>query len=110
MRELAEHDRLNEAFAALSHPYRRQLLLALLIANPQDDRNCDPLDLLDDDTDTALLETELVHTHLPKLESMGAITWDRETGEISKGPEWDAFAPLIQLIHDHRAELPDGFL
>jgi len=100
-------------FEALADPYRRQLLLALFKENPQDDDDLDPLDLLKpgettDDLDTT--ELNLEHTHLPKLAEMGFIEWDRESGELSKGPHWDEIAPLLQLINDHSDELPDEWL
>ena len=103
-------ERIDLALEALSNPYRRQLLLALLLENPQDDTDRDPLDLLADVDEPAVIETRLHHVHLPKLESMGFIEWDRESGAISKGPEWDQIAPLLELIADHRDELPEGFL
>jgi hypothetical protein len=110
MRKSAANEGVDVALEALSNPYRRQLLLALLAENPQDDTDRDPLDLIDDDTEAELLETALVHAHLPKLESMGFIEWDRESGQISTGPEWAEIAPLLELIANHRDELPEGFL
>ena len=104
---MKESDRWDQIFDLLSDPYRRELLTALLESNPQDDDDIDPLDLGDNDD---LLEIDLVHRHLPKLEELGVIEWDRDTHEIKKGPEWDAIAPLIELIHDHRDELPEGWL
>jgi hypothetical protein len=95
---------------ALADPYRRQLLVALLEANPQDDDDTDPLGLLAGDERDETLEAALTHVHLPKLESLGYIEWNRDTGQISKGPNWDRIAPLLHLIHDHREELPDGWL
>lgn len=38
---------------------------------------------------------------------MGFIEWDRDSGELSKGPNWEEIAPLLRLIHEHREELPD---
>lgn len=98
------------AIDALADPYRRQLLVALLEHNPQDDDNCDPLDLVAEEDEPGVLEIELVHTHLPKLEAMGYISWNRTTDKISKGPNWDEIAPLLELIDNHRDELPDGWL
>jgi len=95
---------------ALSNPYRRQLLVALLDHNPQDDSDRDPLDVLSEADEAAVLESELVHTHLPKLDEMGYISWNRSTNTISKGPRWGEIAPLLKLMHDHQDELPDGWL
>ncbi len=101
---------LGQALEALSDRYRRELLLALLVENPQDDDDRDPLDIIDPPHEPDVLETELFHNHLPKLESMGFIEWNRETGQIAKGPDWDDIKPVIELIHNHRDELPDEWL
>jgi hypothetical protein len=100
----------DELLYSLSDPYRRQLLVALLEHNPQDDFDRDPLDVVSASGEPEVLKTELVHNHLPKLEQMGFISWNRDTNEISRGPEWEAIAPLLELIHTHRGELPDGWL
>lgn len=105
------HD--SRAFEALANRYRRQLLLALFEANPQDDGDLDPLDLLKQGETTADLDVtqvELHHAHLPKLADMGFIEWDRESGELSKGPNWNEIAPLLQLMQNHQDELPDGWV
>jgi hypothetical protein len=100
-------------FDALANPYRRQLLLAMYEANPQDDHDLDPFDLLKEGAtgdDLEVTQINLNHTHLPKLADMGFIEWDRESGEISKGPEWEEIAPLLKLMYDHQDELPDEWL
>lgn len=98
------------ALLALAKPYRRQLLLALLEHNPQDDTDSDPLDLVPATDEPDVFNTKLVHVHLPKLEDMGYITWDRAANKISKGPKWDEIAPLLELIANHRDELPEEWL
>jgi len=95
---------------ALANPYRRQLLVALLEHNPQDDDDPDPLNLDAATGEPDVLETELVHNHLPRLEDKGYIVWDRERKKISKGPNWEEIAPILELVHDHRDELPEGWL
>ena len=45
-------------------------------------------------------ELEFVHTHLPKLDNLGIIVWDRDAGTITRGPLWDDVEPLIELIRD----------
>lgn len=56
--------------------------------------------------DSEIAEIELKHTHLPKLADAGYIEWDRETGRISKGPNFDEIEPLLELLENHADELP----
>lgn len=99
-----------DLFTAISDPYRRQLLVALLEHNPQDDDDQDPLNILASGQTGDNLPIKMIHNHLPKLEDMGFIEWNQQTAEISKGPNWDKIAPVLTLIHEHRDELPDGWL
>ena len=46
------------SLSALADPYRRQLLLALLDHNPQDDDDRDPLNIVEGDEEPEVLETE----------------------------------------------------
>ena len=100
----------DNALHALSDKYRRQLLLSLLEHNPQDDNDHDPLNLLSETEEAEVLQSELVHKHLPKLDDMGYISWNRTTNKISKGPNWDDVSPLLKLMYTNQDELPDGWL
>lgn len=99
-------------FDALSNPYRRQLLVAMLESNPQAEVDIDPMNLLapGESEDITVTKEGLIHVHLPKLADMGFIHWDRKTGKISKGPNWETIAPVLRLIHDHSDELPEDWL
>jgi len=103
-------DAFDQVLSVLAHPYRRELLIALIGHNPQADDDLDPLELLGGNEDPDVTEVELRHVHLPKLEDEGYIQWNTDTGEISKGPNWDEIAPLLELMYTHRDELPDGWL
>ena len=112
---MVDGGRFDRAVEALGHRYRRRLLVALLEHNPQDDDDTQDTeralgDVTDGGTDGQLIESELVHNHLPKLEEMGYIRWDREAGEIAKGPDWAEIEPLLEVLRDHEDELPDGWL
>lgn len=98
--------RWDRILSALTSRHRRQLLVALY--SPGDDGDVDPLQTVDS-SNTDRLETPLVHTHLPKLEESGFISWDTDRGMISEGPDWDEIAPLIELIESNRDDLPDGW-
>lgn len=103
----------SRVFAALADSRRRQLVFALFDAEPQDGDDFDPLDLLSDGetpADRAVTHLELKHSHLPKLAEVGFIEWNRESGTLSKGPKWDEIAPLLEVLDDHRDELPDDWL
>ena len=105
-----EGEHWDTVLSALSNSYRRQLLVALSQANPQDDEDVDPLDTLTHSKSEAdNLKIMMFHTHLPKLEGMGFIEWDREARQVHKGPDWEEIDPLLTLIQNHRDELPDNW-
>nr|WP_218153825.1 hypothetical protein [Halopelagius inordinatus] len=41
---------------------------------------------------------ELRHVHLPKLEESGLIEWNRESGAVARGPEFEEIEPLLELL------------
>lgn len=53
------------------------------------------------------LEVELIHGHLPKLESADLIEWDRETGTVSRGPAFEDVEPALGTILRNAEAFPD---
>ena len=100
---------LDQVLDALSHPYRRRILSLVAQANPRDEAEFSPDDLLEDGVDSELQTVTLYHNHLPKLAEAGYIEWDRDTHTIRRGRRFDEVAPLIRLMRDHRDELPGGW-
>lgn len=90
----------DRVFDILSKTQRRQSLFAIKEG------------MVDNDADLLMrsskkdVEVELRHTHLPKLEQAGYIEWDRDTGAISKGPNFDEIKPVLELLESHADELP----
>ena len=95
---------------ALADRSRRRLLISLLEHNPQDDRVNIPEDVHIGEKELEELQLEFIHTHLPRLEAAGYITWKEESHEVVKGPKFDELRPVLELIHTHQDELPDGWL
>jgi predicted transcriptional regulator len=94
---------------ALADVQRRKLLIALLEHNPQDDS---PVIIADSENESDAVErlVSMQHVHLPKLAEYGFIEWDEDTHEVMKGPNFDEIRPLIELLDDHKDELPDDWL
>jgi hypothetical protein len=51
-------------------------------------------------------DVELYHVHLPKLDAAGYIDWNRETGEVMKGSQYDEIETFLTLIKNHAQQLP----
>ena len=96
----------DRVFDALSHRYRRRLLLALLEHNPQqiEKRGEDvggngsgTLTISEPKADALVA----MHNHLPRLDTYGYISWDQETGAVTTGEQWDEIAPTLQVLVEH---------
>jgi hypothetical protein len=51
-------------------------------------------------------DIELYHLHLPKLETAGYIDWNRNTGEVMRGPQYAEVEAFLTVIENHADELP----
>lgn len=102
--------RFDRALEAISHPDRRLVLVGLVEANPQRE---DFTPVAWADLTLGMTPSQLIgvsHTHLPKLEDFGYVTWDRDAHAVHAGPQFDDVRILVQLLNDNADELPDGWL
>lgn len=95
--------------SALSHVERRQLLLALLHANTEDDLPLE-VDQLEHDTAGNSSELSMQHVHLPKLDDYGFVDANPDRGTVATGPRFDEIEPLLELLDSNRDLLPDDWL
>lgn len=95
---------------SLEHVHRRRVLITLLETRPQQGSVIVPEGVHVGERDLDELQAEFVHKHLPKLEQHDFITWNRQTHEVTHGPRFDEIRPLLELLHEHRDELPDGWV
>ena len=89
---------------ALGHIERRRLLVALLHDTSGGDRTV-AIDRLVADGGDGNAELSMSHVHLPKLEAMGLVAWDRDAHTVSAGPAFEDVRPLLELLDEHDDEL-----
>lgn len=87
--------------AALGNPHRRNILLGLHEGLITSERGA-----MARSGQAEEIRRDLEREHLPLLQDAGFVEWDPETGEISKGPNFEEIEPFLQLIQDHSDELP----
>jgi hypothetical protein len=99
---------------AVNDIQRRELLIGLLNAAPEDEFDpfaVDPaMDARRRAPDLDTLPTSLYHVHLPTLETLGFIFWDRDAGTIRRGPDFDAIEPFLTVLVEYQTALPTDFL
>jgi len=91
-------------FSILSDVRRRQILVVLLEASPGESVDLEEIPTV------SQARTETRHVHLPKLDDSGFVDWDRDSGHVSRGPAFEEGAPVVRLLHDNRADLPEGWV
>lgn len=104
----AQEASLDDMLDVMSHIQRRKLLMALIEHNPQDDTPSIPVDSGDETSIEQFVQMK--HVHLPKLVNHGFIEWDQDTHEVTKGPNFEQIRPLLELLDEHKDELPQGWL
>lgn len=86
---------------ALGHRARRRVLAELLEQNPMDRSEALQAD------GGRNSDVEMVHVHLPKLDEIGYVSWDRDSDTVMKGPRWEEIEPFLRLLYENRERLPD---
>lgn len=90
----------DDVFGALADGKRRRLFLALWQRGPE--TGMVPLrDIPSLSTEHDRLE--LRHVHLPMLEEMGYVRWDRERGTVGRGPRYEEVLPAVEWFHERRS-------
>lgn len=108
----AVHDagsrRSSEVFGALSHSYRREILTGLYRREESEQTSVPVDELVSTNQGHGRIDVELYHNHLPRLADAGFIRWDDGWDVVRRGPRFDDAASIIELMVDHREELPEG--
>lgn len=97
-------------FEALANVYRRRLLMLLLERAPERGGVQLPEEVHSGQKAMAVLQAEMFHKHLPKLEELGFVQWDQSTDRAVRGPTFDEIRPVLELLNANQDELPRNWL
>lgn len=105
MQQAEQGSSFDDMMNTLAAAQRRKLLFELLERDPQSDP---PVVIGDSDAETDAVADSVTmrHVHAPKLAEHGFIEWDKDTREINRGPDFGDIEPLLELLDEHRIELP----
>lgn len=101
-----EEPHLDDVFVTLSYRSRRKLL-DMLIDQPT---GLTVSEMAAEMDDTGNERLQLTHRHLPKLDALEYIDWDRTEDQIGRGARWDDIEPVVELLRSHQDELPGGWV
>lgn len=101
----------NDVFTALSAEPRRQLIVSLSDASPDQSVPLPESAVMPNvPPDPDVLRRELHHVHLPMLADMGFITWETEPLVASRGPRFDEVAVVFDALHETATSIPDSLV
>lgn len=98
-------------FRALSKEPRRQLIVSLLDAGPDDSVPLPESAMMPNvPSEPQTLSLELQHDHLPMLAEMGFITWEPEPLLAFRGPRFEEVEVVFNALQAEATTLPDGLV
>ena len=101
----------NDIFRSLSAEPRRQLIVSLMNAPPDQSVPLPESAMMSNvPQDPEVLRTELYHNHLPMLADMGFVTWEKEPLVASRGFRFDEVAVVFAALHSAAVNLPDSLV
>jgi len=100
--------RWDEVFKALTAEPRRQVIIALLDALP-DETVPLPESAVNPNVprNPTVLRQELHHCHLPMLADLGFVRWDSEPLVARRGPRFDEVAIVFEALQSNATDIPD---
>lgn len=98
-------------FKALSSEPRRQLVISLLDASPDQSVSLPKSAVMPNvPPDPETLRQELRHCHLPMLADMGFITWETDPLVASRGPRFDVVGVVFDALQSEAINIPDSLV
>jgi hypothetical protein len=89
---------LDDTLKLLADSRRRRILVRLLTEDSLDEAVAVTDGGEEHSAEGARELAVLRHVHLPKLAASDAIAWDRASGVIERGPDFDRVRPLVESL------------
>lgn len=104
-------DNWDSVFKALSAEPRRQLIVSLLDA-PPDESVPLPESAVNPNVppNAKTLRQQLHHVHLPMLADMGFVGWEKEPFVASRGPQFEEVAVVFDALQAEATSIPDSLV
>lgn len=90
----------DQTFDILRHSSRRRILMRLYHHSGPGKASIDPTDFIPEDANQEQIQSELYHTHLPRLDDSGFVDWDRHRDLIMRGPQFEELYPFLDLLEE----------
>lgn len=87
---------LDDALYCLANETRRWVLAELRTAGPGQGVDQDALAT----GERRPSAVKLYHVHLPKLDDMGLVEWNRQAGEVHRGPQFREAEALLEAVEE----------
>jgi hypothetical protein len=101
----------NAVFESLSAEPRRQLIVSLMDAPPDQSVPLPESAMMPNvPQDPEVLRTELYHNHLPILADMGFVTWEKDPLVASRGSRFHEVAVVFAALHSAALNLSDSLV
>ena len=102
-----EADVLDSFAECMGHEYRRRILFSLHQLEGGESLHV-PRDVLEEEDDRDAFVVEIAHNHLPRLDELGYVSWDREAQVVEAGEGFERIEPLLDVLTDHYEQIVPG--
>lgn len=104
-------ERWDEVFEAVSAEPRRQLIISLMDADPDESVPLPEMAMNPNvPVEPARLRAKLYHAHLPMLADLGFVEWDTDPLRAFRGPRFEEVAVVFDSLQSMAGQIPDSLV
>jgi hypothetical protein len=108
----AQQQIVDHVFEALSRAPRRGILATLVEASSREvpEEALHPEALGEEEAEREAFVLSLRHHHLPHLDELGFIDWERGAQMVHAGPKYDQIAPIVEQMIEMQDQHPAAWV